>query len=670
MKKLQWISAADYHNRLSSALWRKTLAAYTLTLLPLLFFLPLPFTVLLSIAVIIKWIAIWQEKPNLAIIGVLIIFPIGVFLLFTQYRQLGITFSFVALLTVMATCKLLESRNVRDTRVLFLLAMSLMLAFLMYTQSFAIFLYLIFIIAINLYALSQVTARGSRLPVLARWKDIAKLLGFALPFAIIVFFAFPRMNPLWGLPRPSGQGITGLPEEMSMGDLAGLAQSNEISFRVRFKDGKIPRGDQLYWRGPVLWTFDGKNWRQRAQDFSQPLEPLNINKQSAINYEFIPVKPSINWLTALDITTNIPHNASIGSAYQIKMPIRQKGEQRYNLTSMLDYQLDPQALSKRDRTDATQLPKHIDLTQTRNLAQQLYQAGGQTTEGFANNFLKHIANEEYYYSLEPMPGAGDVEKFLFEQKIGFCEHYANAMTLAARSINIPARVVIGYQGGSPNPFTKDFIIREENAHAWVELWIEKKGWTRFDPTAAVAPYRIQNARLDSQSLSGADERAWGSRMAEKFDAVAWMRNAMEASQAFWQNWVINLNRDRQDSLLGGIGLSKMGISIVLIVLSIVLMGFMWLLYQWWQRRPRTDDDALAKAARQLLKQLSKRSMHKFTNESFAQFLRRVGEQHLLTNQPKAWQTAAEQYENIRYREQKEATEQLIKQLDRLEKTLI
>lgn len=665
MTAIQWVSAESLNERLTKEMWQKTLAAFCFTLLPLLFYLSMPFTLLLGLAIACKWIAVWRNQHLIATIAMLITFALGSGLIYLHFSVLGMTFSFVALLTVMATCKMLESRNARDIRVLFLLAMALLLCFLMYGQTFLVFLYLLFLVTINIYALAQVEQRHNTVTIsLGQWKSVGKLMMIALPFAALMFFAFPRINPLWGLPQRTNQGITGLPEEMNMGDLAQLAQSNEVAFRVRFANNQIPAGDKLYWRGPVLWKFDGMNWKQRPQDFYISKEQLLVDETSAIEYDVIIEKRELSWLPLMDMAVITPERAHRGSALQTKMPTPIRGEPRFHIKSMTHYNLGANHLSNADRKDATQLPYSLTIPKTKALAEQLRAQGGGTTTGFIEAFLNHIRHNEYYYSLEPMPGAGNVEQFLFEQKIGFCEHYANAMTIAARSIGIPARVIIGYQGGDFNPMSKEWLVREENAHAWVEIWLEDTGWTRFDPTAAVAPYRIQNARLDSQSLSGADDRAFTSRLAEKYAAIAWLRNAMDASQSFWRNWVINLNSDRQGSLLGELGLSGISKTTMLVVAIIIALVFLLLLWKFWDSRARTDDDVVAHHARKLMNKLAKRGMVRKNTETVADFLRRVSTTSAAKS-PEQWKAAANAYEQLRYYEQQIDSVAVANQLKRL-----
>ena len=661
---IRWVSAQAYQDRLDGREWRRITATFTLVALPLFFFLPGTLGVLLAAAIALKFVAIARDDERLAIGVAIGLILTGAFLIYGGLRSQGLTLSFVALLVTMSVCKLLESRNRRDVHVLFLLETLLMLAFLMYSQSILIFLYLLFALAISVHGLVRFEQRGRTRVQFARWRDLLRLFLIALPFAAAMFFFFPRIQPLWGMPQQGKGAVTGLPDEMNMGDLSSLAQSNEIAFRVRFDHDQVPQSRNLYWRGPVLWQFDGTQWLQRRGDPFRPPAPVDYQQDSIVRYETTLVKSSLKWLPALDLPQQLPDNLPLGHAYQIALFPAANGVtgKRFRLASALAYHTTGE-LSRRDRQDALQLPPGLTIPQTQGLAQRLLQENGGTARGFATGFLKRLHEEEYYYSLEPPPGAGNPETFLFRDRIGFCEHYASAMVLAARSVGIPARVVIGYQGGELNPLTGDWVVREESAHAWTELWLDGEGWVRFDPTAAVAPDRILQGRLSGNSLSGEDSRAFGTRIAENLGAVAWLRNAIDATQAFWQDWVINLDRDQQQGLLEGLGLQAFGSAGLFIVMALLLAIGSAILYWYWTRRPRSDDDAIARALRRKLAAWEKRGYSKATAESVAVFFRRLAAT-AGDKQAAQLQQAATLYESLRYREDDNAS-QLLSLLKRI-----
>ena len=642
---IRWVSSQDFATRLSPGLWMVVLAAFSVALLPLLWFFngALPWLLLVGLA--LKFLSIRRAQMWLSWLAIAAVVPLALWLVFVSFRQVGFTLTFVQILAVMATAKMLEARNSRDARVMFLLNLVLMLAFLMYSQSMVMFLYLLFALWMAVWALLKTEQRGRMQVHFGRLRDVAKLLALALPFAVLMFFLFPRVQPLWGMPQQQGGSVTGLPEEMQMDDIASLATSNEVAFRARFQ-GEVPAARQLYWRGPVLWHYDGMNWRQRARDgFMAPT--LEANDNALVHYSVVPEKSDLQWLLVLDMPTVLPANMHVGYAMQVRLPPR-KGASRYALTSSTQYRL--MGLDERDRNDALRLPQGFDAPRTRTLAQGLFSAGGETVQGFAQGFMQFLNTEEFYYSLEPPPGMGNVDEFLFRGRIGFCEHYANAMALAARTVGIPSRVVIGYQGGEINPLNGEVVVREELAHAWVELYDEASGWTRYDPTTAVAPNRIELARLSADSLSaGEDNRSFTSRMVERLEALAWMRNAMDAAQSFWRNWVIDLDSSQQGNLLGQLGLQHLGSLALILILFVGLSVMLLLLYWWWKRRPRMDQDALARAADKLLKRFQRAGEVRHGHESVSAFLQRMAQKKEGGQQARLLQ-AASAYEKVRYQE--------------------
>lgn len=650
---LLWISAKEYAARLPKSLWYVVFLAFSVALLPIIVQTGGALAGVLVLGVAMKWLAVWQNKMLVAWLGIAVVVPAGLALLYLDFPRMEFTLSFLNLFAVMATAKMLEARNARDARVLFLLELMLMLAFLMHSQSIMMFAYLLFSLGMAVWALMKTEQRGSHLHF-GRLRDVAKLLALALPFAVLLFFLFPRIPPLWGIPHQQQNAVTGLPEEMSMGDLSSLATSNEVAFRVRF-EGDVPPSRHLYWRGPVLWHYDGKNWRQRTRDDLRKPAMVQIHRDSLVRYAVVPEKRDLQWLLTLDVVTELPQEARAGYAMQVRMPV-QKGAARYQLTSATRYRL--LALDERDHADALRLPEGFDAPRTRALARQMLADGGGEVSGFSREFMRFLNTEEFYYSLEPPPGMGDVDEFLFRGRIGFCEHYANAMTLAARTAGIPARVVIGYQGGEVNPLNGEVVVREELAHAWVELYDRKNGWTRHDPTAAVAPNRVEQARLSADVLSaGEDNRSFTSRMAEKLEALAWLRNALDATQSFWRNWVIDLDNEQQGNLLGKLGLASLGRAGLLFLLFAGIVALILLLSWWWKRRPREDQDALARAALAMLQRFERAGNICYNHESVAMFLRRMAEEREGHEQEYLLQ-AAQAYETVRYRERGSAEQSI------------
>ncbi|MDO4435909.1 MAG: DUF3488 and transglutaminase-like domain-containing protein [Cardiobacteriaceae bacterium] len=648
---MKWVSAEEYQEQLSPRLWRVVQVSFWVAFVPLVFFMPSALVGVMVAGLLAKQ-ALMQPRfyPLLMGLSVLVL-ALGLWQIMAAWRTEGLTLSIVAVFVLLSVVKLMESRNARDIQVLFLLHLLLFLAVMMYDQSMLLFLYLLFSLGLSFWVLMKVLVREQTLANLLRWQMVLKILGLAFPFTVLLFFFVPRMSPMWGGLTQQSASITGLSGEMRMGDMASLAKSNEISFRAKFH-GQSPKPQELYWRGPVLWHFDGNNWTQRQQDNYQKLN-LEPDHSQVVEYSLLPVKEGVRWLTGLDVVLNPPRSVRFGGAGQMVIPEGSRQPAKYELRSALAYRMNGQsALGARERDDALHIPPSFAMPKTRAFAKALWEENGQTVEGFAQGFFNHVRQNEFYYTLEPSEGMGRVDEFLFGEngRVGFCEHYANAFTLAARSAGIPARVVTGYQGGTLNPMTGEWVVREENAHAWSELWIEGQGWVRYDPTAAVAPNRILQARLDSESLTGEDTRAFMSRWSERLATIAWLRNALDASQSFWQNWVIDLDRDQQRGLLEKLGLAKYGkMALVwLLVAGFVVVGL--LLWAYYRLSAGRGEDKITRAARKMLKSMEKQGIIKRTSEPLNVFLRRLAAEASPERKALLLETA-KCYEEERYLEQ-------------------
>jgi hypothetical protein len=168
----------------------------------------------------------------------------------------------------------------------------------------------------------------------------------------------------------------------------------------------------------------------------------------------------------------------------------------------------------------------------------------------------------YRYTLSPGSyGLHVVDELLFDRKLGFCEHYATAYVVAMRSLGIPARVVTGYQGAEINPIDGLQVVRNSNAHAWAEYWdagVEGGAWQRVDPTAVVAPARIQNAESFNQApqqLVQQGRGVWSSSLLAPVFRGFWRaRQSWEATNHAWEAWFTGYNQGAQMNLLKRLGI--------------------------------------------------------------------------------------------------------------------
>jgi transglutaminase-like putative cysteine protease len=476
---------------------------------------------------------------------------------FYTYRTLLGRDAGVAMLVLLVAFKMLEMHARRDLFVVIFLCFFLVLTNFFYSQSIATALMMIASIIALLTAQLSFQFTGAVPPLRRRLLLGARIFVLAAPLALVLFLVFPRIQgPLWGMPGDATSGRSGLSNSMAPGNLSRLAQSDEPAFRVKFLDPAPPQA-QLYWRGVVLGAFDGRTWTQVRPQVRPRSGPGSISiamRGEPIRHQ-VTLEPSANrWLFALEMPQQLPRIAGNPSSVSAELeitaayPIDQRV--RYEVASYVDFSTQADA----------QLPDAAQwLALPRGFNPRAVQAGSALRQEpdpvkRITAVLGQFAREQYVYTLEPpLLGADSVDEFLFRTKAGFCEHYAGAFVFLMRAAGIPARVVTGYQGGETNPVDGFLTVRQSDAHAWAEVWLAGRGWIRVDPTAAVAPERIQ------RSLAGAlpPKPPFGIEGLGKlinFETgtsswIAQLRFQWSALNNGWNQWVLNYNPERQRGLL-------------------------------------------------------------------------------------------------------------------------
>jgi transglutaminase-like putative cysteine protease len=501
---------------------------------------------------------------------------LGVYL---TYRTIFGRDSGVALLVMFLSLKLLELHHPRDAIVLVLLSYFLALTNFFYSQTLPTAGLMLVSALVNTASLVNFAAGGRSLQ--ANLKTSAVLLAQAGPVMLVLFLLFPRVQgPLWGLPQDAYSGVTGLSDSMSPGLISSLSQSDAIAFRVRFQGVPPPR-PQLYWRGPVFWNFDGRTWRpgdRRA--FTQiRFEALG----APYNYE-VTLEPHLhNWLFALDLAALVPPDASVTPDFVLlaRTPVRNR--LRYEMRSYTSF-----AEGAGDDADelrpGLQLPAGFN-PRARRLAQE-WAAGGATGAAIAQKALDYFRGQGFVYTLQPpLLGRDSVDEFLFGSKRGFCEHYASSFVFLMRSAGLPARVVTGYQGGEINPVDQYMIVRQSDAHAWAEVWLEGRGWVRYDPTAAVSPARVESGV--AAAVSATDPLPLMART-----SLTWLRGLRynwDALANKWNQLVLGYNPERQREFLSRLGMSEPSWQNMALTLFWGVGGLLALLTAWLLRRLRSAD---------------------------------------------------------------------------------
>ncbi len=533
---------------------------------------------------------------------------LGVFLtVLFEYRTLNGVVAGSALLVVMMAMKFLESRNQRDQLVLLMISYFVMFASLLGERSPLTVAYVVLLVWLTTVALVQIGRRGELLPYRTTGFLSGRLLLHALPVMVVLFLLFPRLpGPLWAIPGSTSSGATGLDSTMSPGDITNLGLSDEIAFRVEF-EGRPPRANDLYWRGPSLTNFNGRTWsvpqgmRRRVDESIEYLD-------EPIRYRVTLEPNERNWAFALDMPrTWTPESAlRMGSEYQLLTPFGASRGRRleYRVASHVQYRA-REPLTEGERAIFSSLPAETN-PRARALAES-WTTDRPDGAVIVQRAMDYLRSQPFEYTLTPPAlGAQAVDEFLFETLEGFCEHYASAMTVLLRSAGLPARVVLGYQGGELNPVGGYYIVRQSDAHAWTEVWLQDEGWVRVDAVAAVAPERVA---LGFYGLGSGGATAVAAALRARWSrpaALLW-----DAVNTRWQAWVVGYGPELQRTLLESLGfegLRRAQRSALLLALAVcatfvLLAGLS--LYLSWRQRQRVAVDAAARCFASFVRHLTK-----------------------------------------------------------------
>lgn len=515
-------------------------------------------------------------EPGRWLLFLTIILSIGAIVL--EYRTIFGQEPGVALLIVFMPLKLLELRRARDGFVVVMLAYFLLLTHYFDADSILVGAWMLVALVVATASLVQLQAPGGI--AVRRLRHAGGLLVQSIPLMLVLFLLFPRINgPLWGLPQNPGAATSGLSDSMSPGSISQLTQSPAIAFRVEFEDAMPERSD-LYWRGPVMMDYDGKTWTTSRGLPSDRDNSIQASGRS-VRYTLTLEAHQQRWLLALDMPVETPPESQLSPSMALvrRLPVREK--LRYGARSAVDF-----AYGRREHPEiirrALALPERLN-PRTAALAREWRE--GASAEQVVTRALDHFRRESFVYTLNPpLLGQHAIDEFLFSTRRGFCEHYAAAFVVLMRAAGIPARVVAGYQGGEINPIDDSFIVRQSDAHAWTEVWLDGRGWQRVDPTAAIAPSRVE------QGLASAvpEGEALPGMVRGGAEWLRAMRYRWEALGFAWDRWVLGYNKERQERLLSALGLRPDWK-----VLAGLLAGFsglaLLILLAWTLQRRRVRD---------------------------------------------------------------------------------
>ncbi len=587
----------------------------------LLHFSQAPIWLLLLAVVVFVWrLQILRSQwafPNRFVRLCLVIFSMTAIVLY--YKEWYALEPMVSLLVIAFLLKLLEVDQHRDGVILIFVGYFVTASAFLFDQGIVSTLLGIFV----LWSLTAclVVLHGSHIQYLSRRtvRTVSILLIQSVPLMLLMLFVFPRIGALWSVPIQSSSAVTGVSDSMSPGDFSQLTRSRKLAFRVSFDDDRIPDPSQRYWRGLVFTEFDGRRWeRSKGANLYKGKEPNKtefIANGPTFNYEVILEPTNTPWIYSIPLGNTIDKKSIRSAANELWLrdPVTQRI--KYKVSSALSYRT-------REREErlkqALMLPKGFN-PRSIEMAQK-WRRESISTENYIEKVL-NFYNQSFTYTLSPPRlGQHTVDEFLFSTQSGFCEHFSSSFVVLMRAAGIPARVVAGYQGGEWNDADSYLLVRQYDAHAWAEVWFPNKGWVRVDPTAAVAPNRIEQGLLDTLSIADQDllepsalpSFDWLNRLSLKWDSLNYR----------WQSWVLSYDQDTQsdllEKLLGEVTSTRLAILLIAPgVIMLITFGFFTL------RNISKPTLRKVKLYQALTRRLERRGIHPIAGETLTSHCERA-----------------------------------------------
>ena len=607
----------------------------SLILIAQMAFIPVLLSIIFAISILCIWIYLKRQQP-FPKIGTFLLTVLALGSIYLSYQSFIGVEAGVAVLSTFLFAKSLESKNRRDLIILFNFALFVAASSFLYSQSFGMAIVIVLCLISCLIGLYRIqTSEFEQEPTTQRAalqqdaKHVAKFILYAIPFFILLFIFFPRLPPLWHIPIPENKGVTGISDSMSPGDIAELSQSSALAFRIIGDVSKLPPRSELYWRALVLDEYDGQRWTSSFVN-QQPLmrQPMDSSPVPVgWNYQYLAADPSVFWIMGLEKSIPVERRYYNRQDWSI-VPRRLTQRVEPIPLQWIGTQYDPQAVGQYLARINSQVQRRFD-PRAQQLAQRLYTQSAEDPRRYVQNVLNWYQQNNFVYTLKPgQLGQNRIDEFLFNSRQGFCEHYASSFVMLMRYVGIPARVVTGYQGGELAPDRKSWEVRQLDAHAWTEVWLDQK-WQRFDPTAMIAPQRIDGGM---QNLLSQDERVWSNNSTWTSQNNQWMtkmRVWSDYASYQWQSKVVGYNAESQQNWLSKLGLSSAYSSIIVLLGSIALLILAYGLRIYL--KARQAQSPFDRAIQQLNQSLAD-DLKKQPAETFHHWMQRLSQQVKVENQ--------------------------------------
>lgn len=628
------LSAAQLLPR-NSLVW--LIVAQAIAIVPLLIYLPLWLAGVWGFAVFWRlqvYRGLWS-LPGL-LIKLLLVGAVLAGLLVSFKSALALE-PMAALLVSACLLKLMEMSSRKDALLLVYLSFFLLAIQFLFSQSMLTALFVVISLPVVLSSLLAIhQTQGQHKPSTAI-KSSLTILVHSIPLMVVLFLVIPRIGSLWSVPHPSA-GTTGVSGSMEPGDIQSLSRSAEVALRVTFKEGWPLAPHERYWRGAVLSKFDGRRWEQASPlDYGYGdvvhwsgtptpawLERTKPKDQERLIYDVMMEPTHQPWLFSVGLPVSYPKAGltDVGLTRDFRLLAKQPVSHRvqYSVIAQRNYWLEGRGLSTRQKRLETFFPADSN-PETQRKARLWYAQSG-NEKAYIDRVLQYFT-DQFTYSLEvPLLGKHSVDEFLWGTQIGYCEHFSSAFTFMMRAAGIPARVVVGYQGGEYNLEQGYMLVRQYDAHAWTEVWLTGEGWVRIDPTAAVAPNRIRLNMEDFASQELGESLTFGSQLS----VMRWFSDIQmqwDALNYQWHRRVLGFDRSGQAKLLNDLfnGVTPLKMVMFVMASGALVLGIISL-QLWWQQRGVKSSSKELRSFRLLSRTLARKNLRRHPSESLTDFCQR------------------------------------------------
>jgi transglutaminase-like putative cysteine protease len=377
---------------------------------------------------------------------------------------------------------------------------------------------------------------------------------FCAATGFAIFATFPRLRTPLQPNVQAGQAVTGFSAQSRLDQISQMQQSDRVYMHVHLSMGGQAIGGEdnvSYFRGMTYNFYNGRAWESRDRrggetvnlESDAGLTPLRttarIDPPGAVDQEYIIEAGLPPRLFTLAMFIPVAVQSEVIPAVQyrpgdntlIPRVERMPAVVRYGVRSVPSYVV-AEAPARPDPHRRPVVNREF-AELARSLAAEVsdHPEDAQTHERIVDRFLRYLSGPEFRYTLKGQPrgGANRLERFLLETKEGHCEYFASALAVMCQCAGIPARYVTGFHGGQYNEVGQFYVVRDSDAHSWVEVWLPEAGWRTFDPTPA-APARHTGSSLRD-------------RLAGMLDYL----------QFQWSSWVVAYDVLHRQALLGTFG---------------------------------------------------------------------------------------------------------------------